>query len=90
MVKLLALSLSVLQLSALSLAGPLIPQDDPASESITPELFSILNLYQQYAAAAYCVQNFDSTYRQVRLACPSQNCPEVENSNTTITLQLLA
>jgi Lipase 3 N-terminal region len=90
MVKLWIYTLSVLQLCALSTASPIVEQDDPATEVVTQDLYNILSLYQQYAAAAYCVQNFDATYRQTELACPSGNCPDVESADTNITLQLTA
>jgi len=86
--KLLACTLSVLQLSALSTATPFITQDDPSSELISEDLFQILSLYEQYSAAAYCAQNYDSKFRYNTLTCLSGNCPQVQGAN--ITLQLTA
>jgi len=90
MFKLLAYTLSVFQFLNFSLAVPLNNQDQPGSESISQELFDTISLYQQYAAAAYCTQNFDESYKYTTLACPSGNCGQLQNGQTNITLQLSA
>jgi hypothetical protein len=99
MVKLLALTLSVLQLCARSLAAPLdeavvsvevVQQADPSTEAITQELFDTISLYGQYSAAAYCMGNFDAASGYTSLSCPSNNCPTVQSAQSNITLQLTA
>ena len=51
---------------------------------VTAASLALLNLYEQYAAAAYCVQNNDSPGNKV--SCKAGNCPLVEAANTeTIT-----
>jgi len=96
MLWILAITLSALQLCARSLAAPvdefvgLIQQGDPSTEGITQELFDTLSLYGQFSAAAYCAGNFDSAAGYTRLSCPSNNCPQVQNAQSNITLQLSA
>jgi hypothetical protein len=84
MVKLLAITLSVLQLSLLSLITPTIAQDDSISEG----LYDILALYGEYAAASYCSSNSDPNYGYSQLACVSGTCPTVQSAQSKITLQL--
>jgi hypothetical protein len=94
MINILACALSVLQFASLSFASPLITDVDPitqnvdGTELIDATLFNTLSLYEQYSAAAYCRQNFDPRFRQTKLVCLSNNCPLVQDANTTITLQL--
>jgi hypothetical protein len=98
MVKLLAVTLSVLQLCARSLAAPVdelvglveLTQQDPATEVITQELFDTISLYGQFSAAAYCMGNFDPASGYTSLSCPSNNCPQVQSAQSNITLQLTA
>jgi hypothetical protein len=82
--KLLAVTLSVLQLSLLSLVTPAIAQDDSISES----LYDVLALYGEYAAASYCLSNYDSNYGYTQLACASDVCPTVQSAQSRISLQL--
>ena len=39
-----------------------------------------MTLYAQYAAAAYCTSNVNST--GTKLTCSTGNCPEVQAANT--------
>jgi hypothetical protein len=102
MVKLLTYVLSALQLCGLSLAAPELYNSLSSSyynstssstvpvEEVTQVLFDTISLYQQYAAAAYCVANFNPVYNYRKITCGSNNCPVVESGNTNITLQLAA
>jgi hypothetical protein len=90
MVKVLICVLGVLQLCALTIATPLSTEDNPGSELINQQQFDLISLYEQYSAAAYCVQNYNSAFKQNKLACISGNCPKVQSATTNITLQLTA
>ncbi len=52
-----------------------------AAERVDPLLLQRFKLISQYAAAAYCFGNNDSTGTPV--VCPEDNCPLVETANAT-------
>ena len=51
--------------------------------AVTQELYDRLNLFEQFTAAAYCLNNNDSPGN--KLTCAGGACPLVEQS-TTVTL----
>lgn len=53
--------------------------------AISSELLAALNLFEQYAAAAYCPSNNDSP--NTKVTCSSGNCPLVESSNTNTVVE---
>ncbi|KZF24362.1 alpha/beta-hydrolase [Xylona heveae TC161] len=55
------------------------------TRSISQDLFNKFNLFEQYAAAAYCANNNNSPGNKV--TCPPGNCPLVEASNTVTSLE---
>jgi len=102
MITLLTYVLSALQLCGISLAAPELYDSFSTSsynssssstasiEEVTQVLFDTISLYQQYAAAAYCLANFNPVYNYRKITCGSNNCPTVQSGNTNITLQLAA
>ncbi|KAF2403878.1 alpha/beta-hydrolase [Trichodelitschia bisporula] len=60
---------------AASAAGPI------GRRAISTSYFQTFQLYEQYAAAAYCPGNNNSP--NTKLICPSGNCPLVQSSNTS-------
>ncbi|OCL14584.1 alpha/beta-hydrolase [Glonium stellatum] len=53
--------------------------------AISADLFATLNLFEQYAAAAYCPSNNDSP--NTKVTCSSGNCPLVESANTNTVIE---
>ncbi|KAL2220444.1 putative extracellular lipase, partial [Thermoascus aurantiacus ATCC 26904] len=49
-------------------------------QDVSAELLQQFNLFEQYAAAAYCEENFNST--GTKLTCSAGNCPLVEAADT--------
>jgi Lipase 3 N-terminal region len=52
---------------------------------VSAGVLSQLNLWEQYAAAAYCVSNNNSPGNKV--SCAAGNCPLVEAATTTTTIE---
>ena len=59
---------------------PQLYQFTHAGTAVTASDLASYNLYEQYAAAAYCESNNNST--GTKLTCFSGNCPLVESANT--------
>lgn len=55
------------------------------STDVTPEVLSKFQLMEQYAAAAYCVENNNSPGTQ--LSCHVGNCPRVDAADTNTSLE---
>jgi len=53
--------------------------------AISSDLLVTLNLFEQYAAAAYCPSNNDSP--NTKVTCSSGNCPLVESANTNTVIE---
>ncbi|KAF2273726.1 alpha/beta-hydrolase [Westerdykella ornata] len=53
----------------------------PVKRGIDTNLLSRINLMEQYAAAAYCPNNYNSPGNSV--SCSSGNCPLVQSANTS-------
>jgi hypothetical protein len=75
-----ALSLMLLALPALISAGPLIARN---ADAIDPTTFNTIRFLEQYAAAAYCAENFQGTVGKP-LRCRAGNCNDVQNDETQI------
>ncbi|KAH8697777.1 Alpha/Beta hydrolase protein [Talaromyces proteolyticus] len=71
-----ALAVAVLGLSASALTVPV-------RRDVTSGLWSELNLYEQYSAAAYCPDNFNAT-AGTTVRCSTGNCPLVEQASATV------
>ncbi|KAL1850239.1 hypothetical protein Plec18167_007344 [Paecilomyces lecythidis] len=66
-----ALALSI---QVVARPAPLVGRD------VSSDLLDQFNLFEQYAAAAYCSENFNST--GTKLSCSAGNCPLVEAADT--------
>ncbi|KAE8153798.1 Alpha/Beta hydrolase protein [Aspergillus avenaceus] len=66
---------SLVGLGALALAAPA-----PVRRDVSSEVLDNLNLFAQYSAAAYCLENLNSTGTAV--SCSVGNCPLVEAAST--------
>jgi hypothetical protein len=75
-----SLLLRLLALPGLLSATPLLPRQ---AVGISPEDFTKVTLYEQFAAAAYCRTNFAGKIGD-RLRCDAGNCPDVQSKNTSI------
>ncbi|KAF1969411.1 alpha/beta-hydrolase [Bimuria novae-zelandiae CBS 107.79] len=72
-------SLALLALSGLSsfgFAAPLEVRDD----TVSTDVFEKLSFFEQYAAAAYCQENNNST--DTKVTCSEKNCDSVEAADT--------
>ena len=49
-------------------------------DAVTAEVFDRLSFFEQYAAAAYCPENNNST--DTKITCSEQNCGNVEAADT--------
>jgi hypothetical protein len=49
-------------------------------DTVSTEVFDRLSFFEQYAAAAYCESNNNST--NTKITCDKQNCGDVEAANT--------
>ncbi|KAL1796905.1 hypothetical protein ACET3X_005445 [Alternaria dauci] len=79
------LSLSPLIITALlgaiaSNAAPLVQERE-----IAPDFLASLKLMGQYASAAYCSNNYDSTGDQIE--CSTGNCPLVQDADSTTVIE---
>jgi hypothetical protein len=52
---------------------------------VSADVLNQLNLWEQYAAAAYCVSNNDSPGNKV--SCVAGNCPLVQGATTTTSIE---
>ena len=74
------------------ISGPLALQTSPiatflltAATAIDPATFANLELFEQFAAAAYCPGNANDTDGGLKVTCPvSNNCPLVEADDAKI------
>lgn len=57
---------------------------DTSFKAIDEGLLSQIRLFEQYAAASYCPENYKAS-RGRRIFCPTGNCPLAQNALTTIT-----
>lgn len=62
-------------------AAPLVPK----KRGIPNDQLNSFKLMRQYAAAAYCASNYDSTVGQVQ--CAAGNCPQVEAADSATVLE---
>lgn len=62
-------------------AAPLVPE----KRGIPNDQLSSFKLMRQYAAAAYCASNYDSTVGQI--TCAAGNCPQVESADSATVLE---
>jgi triacylglycerol lipase len=49
-------------------------------KGVSESFLTQLKLYEQYAAASYCNQNFVAP-KGDKLTCPTKNCPMVEKAD---------
>ncbi|OCK83464.1 putative extracellular lipase [Lepidopterella palustris CBS 459.81] len=75
---------SILAIVLLGATGCYAAPITDEKRSISSDLFSTLNLMEQYAAASYCSTNYDTTVN-TKVECPAGNCPLVQ-ADTTDTL----
>jgi hypothetical protein len=75
-----ALSLGLLALPTSISAGPLVPRNTDLIDDTT---FNTIKFLEQYAAAAYCSENFQGTVGRP-LSCKAGNCKDVQNDVTEI------
>jgi hypothetical protein len=52
---------------------------------IAPNLLGNFRLMEQYASAAYCSNNYDSTGDQIE--CSTGNCPLVQDADSTTVVE---
>jgi hypothetical protein len=67
-------------------ASPLVTRQTQSTISITD--FNNTQLYEQYAAAAYCGRNHDPVNTDPGLRCVAGNCPRVEQAGATALLKV--
>ncbi|KAL1630957.1 hypothetical protein SLS56_004631 [Neofusicoccum ribis] len=77
----LSLSVVVTLLSTWAFAAPV----ELDKRAVSADLLAKFNLFEQYAAAAYCGTNNDSPGTEV--SCSSGNCPLVDTASTNTTLE---
>jgi hypothetical protein len=73
-------SFVLLALPGVIYAGSLLPR---ATDLIPQPLLDKARFLEQYAAAAYCSENFKGTIG-TPLRCKALNCPDVEKDTTQI------
>jgi len=66
-------------------ATPKILISNSSPPAVTDDVFSNLQLFEQYAAAAYCPTNGNSP--GTKLTCVVGNCPRVQAANTTTVIE---
>jgi hypothetical protein len=47
---------------------------------LSPDNFDLIDLYEQYSAAAYCPANFDAAIPSTQVTCRTASCPRVEGA----------
>jgi hypothetical protein len=75
-----ASSLGLLAFSGLISAGPVVPRN---TDAIPNGIFNTIRFLEQYAAAAYCSENFRGDPRGP-VRCKAGNCLDVERDDTQI------